>query len=173
MRILVCQMGGCTSAEVRKIKILDTERLIKKNNINLYLFMKLNFNWSKVNSFANLASWFTSEEREMRCVLAHNITETDALFGNHQPGGTGTGMLCRHEFLQYARKPSVDPRSLGRWCSWPFFCNPMHITRIVVAYHLHTSKVEGLKTVYQQHSTFNISNQGACLTARLSSLIMI
>jgi hypothetical protein len=81
--------------------------------------------------------------------MAHNIAETDTLFGKHQPGGTG--MLCRHKYLQYARKPLVDPRGLGRWCSWPFFCNPTHITRIVVAYRLCASKVEGLKTVNQQH----------------------
>ncbi len=60
-------------------------------------------------------------------------------------------MLCRHEYLQYVRKPSVDPSGLGRWCSWPFFCNLMHFTRIVVAYRPCASKVEGLNTVYQQH----------------------
>jgi hypothetical protein len=60
-------------------------------------------------------------------------------------------MLCRHEYLQYMRKPSVDPRCLGRWCSWPFFCNLMHATRIVVVYRPCASKVEGLKIVYQQH----------------------
>ncbi len=38
MRVLVCQMGGCTSAEVREIKILATERLIQKYNINLCFF---------------------------------------------------------------------------------------------------------------------------------------
>jgi hypothetical protein len=59
--------------------------------------------------------------------------------------------VCRHEFLQYARKLSADPRGLGRWCLWPFFCNPSHITRIVVAYQPCACKVEGLKTVYQQH----------------------
>jgi hypothetical protein len=36
MRILVCQMGGCTSVETRVIKILATERLIRKYDINLY-----------------------------------------------------------------------------------------------------------------------------------------
>jgi hypothetical protein len=60
-------------------------------------------------------------------------------------------MLCRHKYLQYARKPTIDPRGLGRWCSWLFFCNSTHVTRIVVAYHPCASKTEGLKTVYQQH----------------------
>jgi hypothetical protein len=59
-------------------------------------------------------------------------------------------MVCRHEFLQYARKPSADFRGLGRRCYWPFFCNPTHITRIVVAYRPCLSKVKGLKMVYQQ-----------------------
>jgi hypothetical protein len=111
--------------------------------------MELNFNWTKVNSSANLASWFCEEEREMRCITAHNTQEFNKLFGKHQLGGTG--MVCRHEFLQYARKPSADPRGLGRWCAWPFFCNPSHVTRIVVAYQPRARKVEGLKTVYQQH----------------------
>jgi hypothetical protein len=60
-------------------------------------------------------------------------------------------MVCRHEFLQFARKPSADPRGLRRWCLWPFFCNPAYITRIVVAYWPCSSKVEGLNLVYQQH----------------------
>jgi hypothetical protein len=149
MQMLVCQMGGCASAEVREFKIAATKKLIRKYNINLCLFVELNFNWTKVKSSANLASWFRKEEREMRCTTAHNTQEFNKLFSKHQPGGMG--MVCRHEFLQYARKPSADPRGLGRWCSWPFFCNPTHVTRIVVAYQPCSSKVEGLKMVYQQH----------------------
>jgi hypothetical protein len=103
----------------------------------------------KSDSSANLASWFQEEEREIRCVSAHNTSEFDNVFGKHQPGGTG--LLCRHDFLQYAKKPSIDPRGLGRWCSWPLSCNPSHVTRIVVAYRPCASKVKGLKTVYQQH----------------------
>jgi hypothetical protein len=64
MRILICQMGGCANTETREIKIAATERLIQKFDVNLCLFMELNFNWSKVNSSANLASWFQNEERE-------------------------------------------------------------------------------------------------------------
>jgi hypothetical protein len=110
--------------------------------------MELNFNWTKVNSSVNVASWFNKEEREMRCFIAHNTQEFDEKFGRHQP--RGTGMVCRHEFLQYARKPSADFRGLNRWCSWPFFCNPTHVTRIVVAYCPCPSKVMGLNTIYQQ-----------------------
>jgi hypothetical protein len=84
----------------------------------------------------------------LHLVTAHNTTELDETFGKHQPGGTG--MLCRHKFVQYARKPSVDPRRLGRWCSWPFYCNPNHVTRIVVAYRPCNRRSKGLKTVYQQ-----------------------
>jgi hypothetical protein len=65
MRILVCQMGGCASAEAREFKIATTKKLIRKYNINLCLFMELNFNWTKVNSSAKLASWLCKEEREM------------------------------------------------------------------------------------------------------------
>jgi len=58
MRILVCQLGGCASTEVRELKIAAMEKLIWKYDINLCLFMELNYNWSKVNSSANLSSWF-------------------------------------------------------------------------------------------------------------------
>jgi hypothetical protein len=111
--------------------------------------MELNFNWTKVNSSANLASWFHEEERELCPVMAHNTTEFDDTFGKHQLGGTG--MLCHHKIVQYAWKPSVDPRGLGRWCSWPFYCNPDHVTRLIVAYQPCARNATGLKMVYQQH----------------------
>ena len=135
--------------ETREIKMAAIKKLIKTLDVNLCAFMELNYNWSKVNSSANLASWLNDEERELRSVTSHNTTESDEAFGKHQPDGTG--MICRHEFIQYARKPTVDPRGLGRWCSWPFYCNPTHVTRIVVAYRPCNRKSKGLKTVYQQH----------------------
>ena len=58
MRVLACQMGGCASPEVREFKLAVVERLIKKYSINLCVFLQLNYNWSKINSSANLASWF-------------------------------------------------------------------------------------------------------------------
>jgi hypothetical protein len=58
MRVLVSQMGGCASMETRQLKLAATEWLIHKYDINVCAFMELNFNWSKVNSLANLASWF-------------------------------------------------------------------------------------------------------------------
>ncbi len=102
-RILVCEMGGCSGKEVREMKIAVTERLLAKYEINLSVFMELNYNWATVDSSANLASWFCQEEREIRSAAAHNQHETQT---RHQPGGTG--MVCRHEFLQCARKPSND-----------------------------------------------------------------
>jgi hypothetical protein len=75
MRVLVSQMGGCASMKKRDIKIAATEHLIRKYDINLCAFMELNFNWTKVNSSANLASWFYKEERKLRLVTAHNTTE--------------------------------------------------------------------------------------------------
>ncbi len=141
MRILVCQMGGCTSTEAREFKIDATEKLICKYDTNLCLFMELNFNWTKVRSSANLALWFCEQEREMRCITAHNTQVMNKLFGEHQPGGTG----------MVADTDSYNTRGLGRWCKWPFFCNPSHVTRIVVAYRPCARKVEGLKMVYQQH----------------------
>jgi hypothetical protein len=148
MIIMVCQMGGCMGKEVREIKMSTTAKLIQKYDVNLVACTELNFNWSKVNSSANLASWLHQEERETRSITAHNTQEQDAISSRHQPGGTG--MICRSEFIQYARKASADPRGLGRWCSWQFFCNPNHVSRIVVAYRTCRSKAKGLRTIYQQ-----------------------
>ena len=111
LRILVCQMGSCLGKEVRELKIASTERLITKYKINLSAFMELNYNWAMVDSLANLVSWFHQEEREIRSAAANNCHETQT---RHQPGGTG--MVCRHEFLQYAMKPSNNFQGLGRWC---------------------------------------------------------
>ncbi len=94
-------MGGCSGREIREMKIRVMERLIAKYEINLSVFMELNYNWATVDSSANLASWFQQEEQEIRLAAAHNCHETQT---RHQLGGTG--MVCRHEFLQYARKPS-------------------------------------------------------------------
>ena len=95
-------MGGSASMETREIKIVATERLIRKYNVNVCAFMETNFNWTKVNSLANLVSWFQEEEREVHCVTANNTSESNSVFSKHQP--SGTGLLCRHKFLQYARK---------------------------------------------------------------------
>jgi hypothetical protein len=92
MRIMVCQMGGCTGKEVREIKMSTVEQLIRKYNVNLVAFMELSFNWSKINSSANLASWLNQEERETRSVTAHNTQEQDNILLKHQP--VGTGMVC-------------------------------------------------------------------------------
>ncbi len=89
MRILECQMGGCAGKIVQQIKMSTTENLIQKYNITLAVFMELNFNWTKVNSSANLAPWLHQEERETRSIMAHNTQELDNIFLKHQPGGTG------------------------------------------------------------------------------------
>jgi hypothetical protein len=57
-----------------------------------------------------------------------------------------------------SKSPSIDPRGLGRWRSWPFSCNPKHVTKIVVAYRPCATKTKGLKTVYQQHLRYIQSN---------------
>jgi hypothetical protein len=119
-----------------------TENLIQKYDVNLVVFMELNFNWTKVNSSTNLASWLQQEERETRSVMAHNRHEFDDIFSKHQPGDTG--MMCWSKFLQYARKPLVDSRGLGCWCLWPFYCNLNHVTRIIVAYRTCQTKSQGL-----------------------------
>jgi hypothetical protein len=44
MRILVCQMGGCAGKEVRQMIMSTTENPIQKYDVNLAVFMELNFN---------------------------------------------------------------------------------------------------------------------------------
>ena len=92
MRILVSQMGGCTSVESRELKISSTKDLIRQYIINLCTFIELIFNWTKVSSSANLVSWFHKEERKIQSVTTHNSTEYNKIFGKHQPGGTW--MVC-------------------------------------------------------------------------------
>jgi hypothetical protein len=103
-------MGGCSGKEVRELKIAATERLINKYERNLSAFMELNYNWATVDSSANLASWFCHKDRELCLAAAHNHHKTTT---RHQPGGTG--MVCRHVFLQYARKPFNNFQGLGGW----------------------------------------------------------
>jgi hypothetical protein len=146
MWILVCQMGGCTDKEIRQIKMSTRENLIQEYDVNLAVFMELNFNWTKVNSSANLASWLQQEERETQSITTHNTHKFDNIFSKHQ--SRGTGMVCRSKFLQYARKLLVDLRRLGCWCSWPFYCNPNHVTRIIAAYRTCRTKSKGLQTIY-------------------------
>jgi hypothetical protein len=43
-----------------------------------------------------------------------------------------------------------DSRGLGHWCLWQFFCNPNHVSRIVVAYRTCRLKPKGFRTIYQQ-----------------------
>ena len=66
MRVLVNQMEGCASKEIREIKMAATEKLIRALDINLCAFMELNFNWTKVNSSANLASWLCDSTQHSR-----------------------------------------------------------------------------------------------------------
>jgi hypothetical protein len=123
-------------------KNFNTENLIQKYDVNLAVFIELNFNWIKVNSSANLASWLQQEERETQSIATHNTHKFDDIFSKHQQGGTG--MVCWSKFLQYAKKLSVDSRGLGLWSSWPFYCNPNHVTRIIVAYRTYHTKSKEL-----------------------------
>jgi hypothetical protein len=53
----------------------------------------------------------------------------------------------------------INPRGLGRWCSWTFLSNPCRIFRLVVAYRPCAAKTKGLKTIYQQQLRY-IQNRG-------------
>jgi hypothetical protein len=57
-------------------------------------------------------------------------------------------MVCQSKF--HTRKTLVDLSGLDCWCLWPFYCNPNHVTRIIVAYRTYHTKSKGLMTIYQQ-----------------------
>ncbi len=44
MQVLGCQMGGCAGKKVQQIKISTTENLIQEYNVNLAVFIEMNFN---------------------------------------------------------------------------------------------------------------------------------
>jgi hypothetical protein len=84
------------------------EKLIRKYDVNLAAFMELNFNWSKVNSSANLTSWLHQEERETRSIRAHNTQEQDDLFSKHQPGGIWAWSVEASTFNMRASRQSIQ-----------------------------------------------------------------
>jgi hypothetical protein len=81
-----------------------TENLIQKYDINLAVFMKLNFNWTKVNSSSNLASWLQQEEKETQSVTAHNTHKFDDIFSKH------------HRVVQAWCVGASFPNTQGRHC---------------------------------------------------------
>ncbi len=81
--------------ETREIKIVVTEWLICKYNINVCAFMELNFVWSKVNLLENLASWFQGEERELCSVTTHNKTKFNQVFRKTPAWGNWTSVQAQ------------------------------------------------------------------------------
>ena len=92
-------------------------------------------------------------EREIRATGSHNTHSPKV--SPLQQGGTA--MLITHSLLQYAQTNTADMRRLGRWSSWTFYRNPLHRTRVVVAYSPGQFR-KGPKTVYQQQMAY-INNQ--------------
>ena len=148
-RIMHTQLNSASSKEVRDIKVAECTMMVNKYDVNCISFNELGYNFTAVESSRNLASWFESD-REMRCVTSNN--EHDPALSRHQQGGVG--MLCFHEYLQFARTTTKDPRRLGRICSWAFWANPSHKFRFVTAYQNCKSKPKGLKTIHQQHTRY-------------------
>lgn len=145
-RVMYCQLNSCSGKEVREVKTSEVMALQRRYQINAMCLNELGFNWSAVEASRNLSSWF-EDERETRCVAAHNTCDP-SFISKHQQGGTG--IVVMHEFLQYARNSSKDFRGMGRWCSFAFWVNPKHKFRLIVAYNVCKGKPKGLKTVYQQ-----------------------
>jgi hypothetical protein len=87
MRILVCQMGGCASKEIREVKIAAVEKLIRQYNINIIAFLELNFNWTKVNSSAILASWLHNEEQQHTALSPTTPRSNQSYFPSTNSGG--------------------------------------------------------------------------------------
>jgi hypothetical protein len=93
-------------------------------------------------------------------IMAPPGRKGDKIHNSPQHTGTGCSLIktptrrYRHDMSKRIHPICMQgisqSRGLGRWCSWQFFCNPNHVSRIVVAYRTCRSKVKGLRIIYQQ-----------------------
>ncbi len=153
-RWMYCQINSFSSGGARETKIRKVIALMDKYDVDGVTFCESGINWSVGPSSRDLKSFFDPfMEREIRTVSAHNIHGPRV--SPFQQGGVS--ILLTHSLLQYARRHATDFRNLGRWTSWTLAHNPVHRTRIVVAYNPGHFRA-GPKTVYQQHMTYINNN---------------
>ncbi len=154
-RWMYCQVNSFSVGATRTEKLSKITALIAKYDVDGVVFCEAGINWSVGPSSRDLKSFFDPHmEREVRAAGSHNVH--GPRISPLQQGGTA--ILLTHGILQYAKRHTTDMRKLGRWSSWTLCHNPLHRTRVVVAYspgHLR----KGLKTVYQQQMTYINAHQ--------------
>ena len=154
-RWMYCQVNSFSEGATRDAKLSKIAHLIEQYEVDGVVFCEAGINWSVGPSSRDLKSFFDPfMEREIRATGSHNIHSPQ--ISPLQQGGTA--MLLTQSLLSYAHNNTADMRCLGRWSSWSFHRNPLHRTRVVVAYSPgHFRK--GPKTVYQQQMAYINSHQ--------------
>ena len=162
-RWMYCQVNSFSVGATRDAKLRKVAQLIEQHEVDGVVFCEAGVNWSVGPSSRDLKSFFDPYmEREIRTTGSHNTHGPKV--SPLQQGGTA--MLLTHSLLQYAQSHTVDMRCLGRWSSWSFYRNPLHRTRIIVAYSPGQFR-KGPKTVYQQQMAYINSHQLTCTPLQL------
>lgn len=160
-RFMYCQVNCIGTNHARNPKASAIAELTQNYDVDGVLLCEVGIDWDYGRSSVQLKDYFDPHmERECRSTTAHNTH--GPCVSRSQRGGTG--ILLTHTILEYARATTQDTRKLGRWTSWILSHNPLHRTRIVIAYcpgrH---QQPKGPKTVYRQHMNY-IYEQGHSTT---------
>jgi hypothetical protein len=154
-RWMYCQVNSFSVGTTRDSKLRKIVNLLEQYEVDGMVFCKAGINWSVGPSSWDLKSFFDPYmEREVRTTGSHNTHSPKV--SPLQQGGTA--MLITHSLLQHAQTNTADMRRLGRWSSWTFYRNPLHQTRVVVAYSPGQFR-KGPKTVYQQQMAYINTHQ--------------
>jgi len=149
---MYCQVNCIGTNHKYNPKAIAIAKLIQDYEIDGVTLCEVGVDWEYGLSSVQLKDFFDPHmERETRSTTAHN---TNGPCKSRSQRG-GTGILLTHTLLEYTRATNHDPRRLGRWSSWVLSHNPLHRTRIVVAYcpgrH---QQPKGPKTVFRQHMNY-------------------
>ena len=130
-RWMYCQVNFFSVGATRDAKLWKVAQLMGQYEVDSVVFCEAGINWSVGPSSCDLKSLFDPHmEREIRTMASHNTHGPKV--SPLQQGGTA--MLVTTSLLQHAQSNTADMQRLGRWSSWSFYRNPLHRTRVVVAY---------------------------------------
>ena len=155
-RLMYCQVNCIGTNHSNNAKSRAISKLIEDFEVDGVALCEVGIDWDYGLSSVQLKDYFDPlMEREVRSTTAHNAH--GPCISRSQRGGIG--LLLTHSILEYARTHEQDPRKLGRWTSWVLSYNPLHRTRLVVAYCPgKNQQPKGPKTVFCQHMNYIYSN---------------
>ena len=132
LRFMYIQANGLAEPLRRRHKLEKMMQLAREFEVDGVAICEVGVNWKSHGHRHRLGDWVNKmSNREVRASLSFNVEGPRISLG--QQGGTAIVLL--HGLLQYAHKATNDfLRSLGRWASWTLAINPIHRTRLVVAY---------------------------------------